>query len=493
MKRRQVFVRWTAGLVGVGLLVLLAVVATTIWLAAEASRHFEAFSAARDIRIAASELRNAMHSAETSQRGYFITGNQIYLAPYSTAKARSARQVAALTKSLSTGGETPLSLRRLTDITREKFEELDNVIDLKRQRREEDAMAIIRTNRGKALMDEANLYISGIIRDADERLTRNAEIQRENIYWLLSVAIAGALVIVVVIGAAAFAALRYLRDLQKARDEIAALAASLEHRVRERTADLARANEEIKRFAHVVSHDLRAPLVNIMGFTRELETVVEDLQPFAEEDSKPSAAALKQARIAVAEMPEAIKFIRSSTSKMDTLLSAILKLSREGSRKLSSEKIDLAEVVDTSAEAIRHQLEQADGEIETSLDVPPITSDRIALEQVLGNLLDNAVKYRSKERPLRIAVRARLVPNGKIEIDVEDNGRGIAEKDHERVFELFRRSGVQDAVGEGVGLAHVRNVLGNLGGGIRLASTLGQGTCFTITLPRDFSAGENPT
>jgi signal transduction histidine kinase len=72
-----------------------------------------------------------------------------------------------------------------------------------------------------------------------------------------------------------------------------------------------------------------------------------------------------------------------------------------------------------------------------------------------------------------------------VAIDVEDNGRGIAAQDHERVFDLFRRAGAQDKPGEGIGLAHVRTMARNLGGDITLKSELGRGATFTLRLPRD--------
>lgn len=488
MKRRQGFVRSTVVLVAVGLLVLLGVVGTTIWLAAESARQFEAFTSAREVRLSAGELRSGMQAAESSQRGYLLTGNQIYLAPFGAARSRAERHLSILNKALA-GSSYDAALRNLTKNVGEKFAEMDEIVRLKRERRDPDALAIMRTNRGKTLMDEINVFISGIVLDADERLTTDAARQRANTSWLSTVSIAGAVVIIIVIGAAAFTALRYTRDLTRAREEVEALNTNLERRVEERTADLGRANEEIKRFAHVVSHDLRAPLVNIMGFTSELEAGVKDLQPLAESSGAPTEPVLLQARTAVSEMPEAIRFIRSSSSKMDMLLSAILKLSREGRRPLTGETIDLAAIARASASAIQHQLDQADGTITTALDVPAITTDKLSIEQVIGNLLDNAVKYRAKDRPLRIAMRAKLLPDDKVEIEIEDNGRGIAEQDHERVFELFRRAGMQDEPGEGVGLAHVRNVIRNLGGEIDLRSILGQGTTFRIVLPRTLRAG----
>ena len=117
-------------------------------------------------------------------------------------------------------------------------------------------------------------------------------------------------------------------------------------------------------------------------------------------------------------------------------------------------------------------------------DMPPIVADRLAIDQIFGNLLDNAVKYRVRDRALRIAVRAAPRADGTIGVEIADNGRGIADADRERVFELFRRSGVPDQPGDGVGLAFVRAAMRNLGGEITLTSVLGEGTTFHLVLPR---------
>jgi signal transduction histidine kinase len=120
--------------------------------------------------------------------------------------------------------------------------------------------------------------------------------------------------------------------------------------------------------------------------------------------------------------------------------------------------------------------------------LPAITADRLAVEQILGNLVDNAVKYLDPGRPGRIEVTGEAL-GPRVRIRVRDNGRGIDPKDHVRVFELFRRSGVQDRPGEGIGLAHVRTLVRSLGGRIDLASEPGAGTTFTVTLPRTAQAG----
>lgn len=277
-------------------------------------------------------------------------------------------------------------------------------------------------------------------------------------------------------------------QLERARARLSALNMNLERAVEARTAELSAANEEIQRFAYIVSHDLRAPLVNVMGFTSELDAVRGDIEGFLERVSREAPQLVDPgARDAIeTDLPEALGFIRASTQKMDRLINAILKLSREGRRVLAPEPVDLAAIVSALSESLAHQLDEKSAEI-ASEDLPTIVSDRLALEQVFGNLIENAVKYLSPDRPGRIRVAAEDV-GPLVRVSIADNGRGIDPKDFERIFDLFRRAGRQDTPGEGIGLAHVRALVRRLGGSIEVASTPGEGSTFTVTLPRTFTS-----
>jgi signal transduction histidine kinase len=369
---------------------------------------------------------------------------------------------------------------------RAKLAELAQTIALAQAGQVNQAIAIVRSDAGKAAMDAARVMFTDIIDAADGRLRVAVDIQRDTGSALRWVSIGGGLIIFGVVGAFALTGVSYTRALVSARAQVEGINAGLESRVAERTQDLGRANEEIQRFAYIVTHDLRAPLVNIMGFTSELEASVVALTNYMAERDEPGNVKFAEAKLAATEdLPEAITFIRAATKKMDRLINAILKISREGRRQLRPEPINLEEMINASAAAIQHQVIDRGGELVTNVRVPRLVSDKMSLEHVLGNLLDNAVKYYEPSRPLRIEVRARSVAGNRIEIEVEDNGRGIAATDHERVFELFRRSGLPDQPGEGIGLPHVRTMARSLGGDIALRSELGVGTSFTITLPRD--------
>jgi signal transduction histidine kinase len=473
-------VQSVSALLVIGLVALGAIVVMTIWLGERSRSHFEDVILARDVRSAAVELRSAVQLAESSERGYVLTGNEIYLSPYDTAKGFALRQLDML-KQKSMSGMPPV-LPRLEASVTQKFTDMDRVIALKQERHDAESLGIIRTNRGKLLMDEINLFVSGIVRAADDKLTTGVIEQRGNAARLRLASILAALLIALVVAGIVITIYRYTREVRAARDEVNALNAGLEARVAARTAELARANAEVQQFAHIVSHDLRAPLVNIVGFTGELEAGLASLQELVR--SAPAAPATART-LAEADMPEALAFIRSSTRKMDGLINAILKISREGQRRLQPQRIRLADIIQAAQDAVRHQLVEADGRCSLQVEADAIVTDRLSLEQVFGNLFDNAVKYRAPDRPLQIAVRTRHAGRDRVRIEVEDNGRGIAKADLDRVFELFRRAGASDQPGEGVGLAYVRSIVRNLGGEIGVASELGKGTTFSIVLPAD--------
>jgi PAS domain S-box-containing protein len=275
-------------------------------------------------------------------------------------------------------------------------------------------------------------------------------------------------------------ALRESRELALRTEEETRRLASI---LAERVTELDVANDEIQRFAYIVSHDLRAPLVNVMGFTSELEGAQAEIERFYRNVQQTDCNLISpETRAAIeSDLPEAIGFIRSSTMKMDRLIGAILKLSREGRRVLAPELIDMVQLLESQRGSVAHQLQERGAELLIEA-VPDLTSDRLAVEQIFGNLVDNAVKYLHPSRPGRIEVRGRAL-GANVVYEVEDNGRGIDPKDFERIFDLFRRSGAQDKQGEGIGLAHVRALVRRLGGTISVSSRLGEGSTFTVVLP----------
>lgn len=484
------FARTSLIFILVGLIALVGIVATSVWLVERTQVYFEEVVESRTARRAAVELRNLLQDAQSGQRGYLLTREEMYLDPYNDAITAIGPALARLEAVLAPYPQGEEPMRQFRVQLEAKLNELAQTIALVENGQVAEAIAIVRTDEGLQLMEDMRLLLDGVIDAADARSLEGIEEQRAAANNLRLVSIVGGLIILGVVGGAALMVARYMRDLDTARREVETLNAELEQRVQERTGELMRANEEVQRFAYIVTHDLRAPLVNIMGFTSELEAAIDpiskaiDRQPEDETDDELVAARLA----AKEELPEAIGFIRSSTRKMDGLINAILKISREGQRRLKAERIDIEETIEAALGAVRHQIDDQEGSASVSVKTPPVFTDRLALEQILGNLLDNAIKYRHPGRPVALDIESYQEANGRIVIAVNDNGRGIAAEDHDRVFELFRRSGTQNVAGEGIGLAHVRIMARNLGGDITLTSTPGEGTSFKVTLAPDLRA-----
>jgi PAS domain S-box-containing protein len=256
-----------------------------------------------------------------------------------------------------------------------------------------------------------------------------------------------------------------------------------EEKIKAYSLELQEINEELKNFAYIVSHDLRAPLVNIKGFSDELSRSIGELGPLLDKllRESPEKEQQKYREVLKKDIPDALMFIGSSVSRMDSLINSVLKLSRAGRRKLTPEPVRVKELVQTVVNSLAHQIGSRSVAM-TIRDLPDVVTDRSALEQIFGNLLDNAVKYLETGRAGEIEVSAER-NDDEIVFHVRDNGRGMAKEDIPRAFEIFRRVGKQDVPGEGMGLAYVKTLVRNLGGRIWCDSEPGGGTTFSFSLP----------
>ena len=467
-------------------IIMLAIVAASGWLSIENEARLGDAAATQEIRAQTVDLLQAVTQAETGQRGYLLTGKDIYLGPYRKAVARAPVLLASLGASL--GKDAAFVSLRAAIL--DKFAELDQTVSLAKAGRHEDALAVVASDRGQTLM-EGIATLSRVLTDR-QRASLGRDLRASRLGARVVVAVDAVaflllgLLTVFVTGNvnATVARLRATRAaLEESNAALEAGRGRLEIAVRERTAELTLANDEIQRFAYIVSHDLRAPLLNIIGFTSELEGATATLNGFVHAQAGAGGLAVPEHVRAASEedLPEAIRFIQSSTAKMDRLINAILRLSREGRRVLVPEQLDMTALLQAAIDNVAHQAERVGAGIVLE-PVPAIVSDRIAVDQVFSNLIDNAVKYLADGRPGRIAVEGRREGLWVV-VTVRDNGRGIAERDMERVFELFRRAGNQDRPGEGIGLAHVKALVRRLGGAIECQSRLGEGSVFSVRLP----------
>jgi signal transduction histidine kinase len=439
--------------------------------------------------------------AESGARGYVLTQGPEFLREHDAAVANI---VPYATKLAQLVGDNPVqadNLKKLSAAIDTRLDQFIREIDLVRQNNLAAATALV----SEAAAGGTSVTIREVgtaMRVEEERLLAMRTINADRSQVMASsVTIAGSSMVIALAGMSIFLVRRSSRARDAAEAKLRNSNLDLEAAVDERTADLREANDEIQRFAYIVSHDLRSPLVNIMGFTSELEELRNDifkriarlsqvasLAPAMPEDATGSAEPELDGpdRQLSEDFSEALGFIKSSIAKMDRLISAILNLTREGRREFAPERINMRELIENIEATVAHQASEADAQIRIGT-LPDIVSDRLALEQIFSNLIDNALKYLRTGVPGDIEVRGRTKLSFAI-IDVTDNGRGIDLKDHQRIFDLFRRAGVQDKPGQGIGLAHVRALVRRLGGTMSVASELNHGSTFTVTLPIQWKA-----
>jgi signal transduction histidine kinase len=484
LSERQ-FMRIVVTTVVIGFVGLAAMVGTTVWLLARSEEFGRLVEHTYGVQARLSSFRVAFERSEAARRGLIISPNPRYMRTFLNNNPTLQPQLAELRELVSDNPAQVGRLDTLQPLVAEKQDLFQQTINLRASGDMNGALVAFNSEREQVLLDQIRSQTETIARIEQQLLERRTRQQSLNAELLVLVIGVAGVLLAVLAAASMWAMRRFARDLARSEGQLRTLNEGLEEAVRERTRDLTRANEEIQRFAYIVSHDLRSPLVNIMGFTSELEAAIKPLKKLiAEADETAPQIVSKEARMVVEdELPESIDFIRSSTKKMDRLINAILKLSREGRRNLNPEPLAMNTLASGVLDSLRYLADQKSAQIAIEGELPDIVSDRVAIEQVLSNLVENALKYLKPGRPGEVRVRGR-VEGLRVIYEVEDNGRGVDPKDHERIFELFRRAGAQDQPGEGIGLAHVRALVYRLGGLISCSSALDQGATFRLSLPR---------
>jgi signal transduction histidine kinase len=424
-----------------------------------------------------------LRTVESSQRGYLLAGTAEFLEPYKELSARLLPFAENLVADAPKRLDSSKPIAAILGALRAKLGEMAKTIALADEGQRARAIELLKDGTGRKLTDEIEERVRRIQINGAELVQRNEAGERRLQGFKAIVDAIGALLILAFTFGSLWSLLRSNAATEAAQDTLAKANAELEALVSQRTAALTRANEEIQRFAYIVSHDLRSPLVNIMGFTSELETLRGEL---FERLNKTDGASIPD-RLEH-DFDEALGFIKSSIIRMERLIAAILRISREGSRPLNREAIDTSAMVQGLLAALAHQIRDKAARVNTG-PLPDTFTDRLALEQIFSNLIENAIKFLRPDGDGAVEVRG-YISGGELIYTVEDNGRGIDPKDHRRIFELFRRSGHQDVPGEGMGLAYVSALVTRLGGTIEVVSELGKGSVFKVKLPRSIAVEE---
>ena len=236
-----------------------------------------------------------------------------------------------------------------------------------------------------------------------------------------------------------------------------------EWRATERMRELEAANRELQEFAYSVSHDLRAPLRSISGFTEIIRRRYH---------GELSGEALHY-----------FENILVAAGRMERLIEDLLRYARLGRRALIIKTVPLAKVIEEARERLSAKLAATRGTIVAPSDLPSVSGDPTLLGAIFLNVLDNALTYHRPGVAPEVLVTCQ-VRGGRCTVVVSDNGIGIPEEHHQKIFRVFQRLHTQeDYPGTGIGLAMVEKCVKALGGRVWVESRVGEGSRFFIELP----------
>ena len=246
---------------------------------------------------------------------------------------------------------------------------------------------------------------------------------------------------------------------------------------------LSEKNRENETFVYSVSHDVRGPLVNLQGFSREVQRSCGDLLELLENGGVPPAVLERARRIVTDDMAESARFLQTAVAHLSNIIDALLRLSRLGRVVYQNERVDVAATVRRVLDSLRGSADQQNAEIIVG-ELPPVQADPGAIEQIFNNLVVNALRYRDPARPCHIEISGEVSADGRsVTYHVKDNGLGIPASAIPKLFIAFRRFHPECGPGEGMGLAMLRGIVERLQGAISVKSTPGEGSTFFVTLP----------
>jgi signal transduction histidine kinase len=411
------------------------------------------------------DIQTSVSDAETSQRGYIITGEDSYLGPFEKCRGDANEEVKEVRELTVDNPSQERSLDRLEPLITAKFVEMEDRIGTRK--RQGFAAGVAAVREGSGIMDQLRLVIVSMKAKEDRLLVlRSAELEASSRRTRLVIIVGEALGFFFLL-VAGHLVRQEMKKLGQAEGEVRSLNADLERKVAERTAelsvrarDLERSNMELQQFAYVASHDLQEPLRTIASFTQLLAKRYEDKL-----DDK--------AR-------EFINFAVDGCKRLQTLINDLLAFSRVGTHAKPHVRVQCDAVLDRVLKGLRLAIEDS-GAMISREPLPVVVADEIQLCQLFQNLIGNAIKFKGQSVP-RIHISAERNGTG-WKIAVRDNGIGIDPEHNERIFVIFQRLHTKTQYpGTGIGLAICKKIAERHGGRIWAEASPGGGSTFCFTI-----------
>ena len=436
-----------------------------------------------DVILSLDKLHILILSAETGQRGYLLTENEEYLAPYKEALALVVNQIKKVTKLRSDIVGLQSKQTELLNLVEQKLIELTFTVDLALNDKEKRAIKAVMTGRGKNLYSNIKLHFDEL---------QDAEVEHRNyLYKKLDLiekeakftfSISAITSFLLLIGIWVLVRVNNKTEQQHKHfleQQNIKLADEVKLQTKELTLyseELSRSNRELEDFAFVASHDLQEPLRKIRAFGDRLMT-----SHTSSIDSKGQ---------------DYLQRMYNAAERMSNLISDLLEYSRINTRGKEFSKVSLEQVVVDVISDLEIAIEESSAIITTS-KLPEINGDISQLNQLFLNLLSNAIKFRKSDTTpiINISYKENYVFDDVLkteslwyEIIIKDNGIGFSQEFEDKIFIPFQRLHARNQYkGTGIGLAVCRRIVERHGGMISAKSEVNKGTEFSINIPDNFT------
>jgi signal transduction histidine kinase len=252
-------------------------------------------------------------------------------------------------------------------------------------------------------------------------------------------------------------------SLKQAQEQLRQANANLECAVAERTAQLHEANQRLEELFYSIAHDLRSPLRSMQGFA---QAFVDDYCSSLDDRAR-----------------EYGRRMTSAAVFMDRMLRDLLDLSRLTKSALDLETVSVAEAWQSALAQNENAIQKSGAQVHAAADLGHVTANPVLLQQILANLLGNALKFTRPNTPPLVKVWSEQLDAETLAIFVEDNGIGVEEQYHDKIFRVFERLNGSQYEGTGIGLAIARKAAERMHGHLDLTSSLATGTRFRLRLP----------
>lgn len=433
------------------------------------------------------ELLSTMKDAETGQRGYLLTGKDIYLAPYHKAVSKIQTELTDLQKITSYNTIQKQNLNELNILVKNKIRELENTVELYKRGSEKAAFRIIEADSNEISIDKIRNIIDKMLIEENRLLELRTAKLEHNFFRSDLITLIGLLFIATISVLAIFfiskkntennVLLKQINganlELNIMNDKLNQYNEKLEDKIKLRTKEieqtnrkLIEANIEKNNFLGMAAHDLKSPLNHIKGL---INIILMDINAFSEEQKM------------------LLQNVYAASNKMTDLIKNLLDINKieQGMTNAQFEEVNVHDLINMSVYSFKELAKHKNIKLvfKSTAKAEVVKTDKQYLNQILENLVSNAIKFTFPDKNIFITL-TKL--DTKIRIEIQDEGQGILESELPFLFEKFKKLSSKPTGGEnstGLGLSIVKQLVEKLQGEITCKSTHGLGTTFIVDLP----------